>query len=152
MVDGDEEALGVEAVHLDEPVVVRDGAVDDEEDEVVVVVDLGPLAELLGVLDRERVELEDVAEDLEVLVVRAVEVEPEEPLAGKQLLDGLPAELHLAAALVMEHVADRRPGSLDGGHASVAGRSVTGLVCRGLVVGHPTIVLRLPAATARPRP
>ena len=53
-------------MHLDEPVVVGRGAVDDEEDEVVVVVDLGALPEVLGVLDRERMELEDVAEDLEV--------------------------------------------------------------------------------------
>ena len=108
-VDGDEEALGVEAVHLDEPVVVGDGAVDDEEDEVVVVVDLRALAEVLGVLDRERVELEDVAEDLEVVAVGLVEVEPEELPAREQLLDGLAAEVHLAAALVVDDVADRRP-------------------------------------------
>ena len=66
VVDGDEEALGVEAVHLDQPVVVRRRAVHDEEDEVVVVIELGPLAELLRVLDRERMEPEDVAQDLEV--------------------------------------------------------------------------------------
>ena len=42
--DGDEELLGVEAVHLDETVVVGDCAVDDEEDVVVVVVDLGALS------------------------------------------------------------------------------------------------------------
>ena len=54
-------------MHLDQPVVVGDGAVDDEEDEVVVVVDLRALAEVLRVLDRQRVELEDVAEDLEVV-------------------------------------------------------------------------------------
>ena len=68
-VDGDEELLGVEAVHLDESVVVGDGAVDDDEDEVVVVVELRALAELLGVLDRERVELEDVAQDRVVVLV-----------------------------------------------------------------------------------
>ena len=50
-------------MHLDEPVLVGRGAVDDEEHVVVVVVDLRPLAEVLGVLDRERVELEDVAQD-----------------------------------------------------------------------------------------
>jgi hypothetical protein len=53
-VDGDQEALGVEAVHLDQPVVVESGAVDDEEHEVVVLVDLRPPPEMLGVLDRER--------------------------------------------------------------------------------------------------
>ena len=66
-VDRDEELLRVEAVHLDETVVVGNCAVDDEEDVVVVVVDLGALSELLGVLDGERVELEDVAEDLVVV-------------------------------------------------------------------------------------
>ena len=65
-------------MHLDEAVLVGDGAVDDEEDVVAVVVDLRALAEVLGVLDRERVELEDVAEDLEVLRVGLVEIEPEE--------------------------------------------------------------------------
>ena len=76
-------------MHLDEPVVVGRGTVDDDEDEVVVVVDLRPLAELLGVLDGQRVELEDVAEDLEVLVVRLVEVEPEELVVCEQPLGGL---------------------------------------------------------------
>ena len=86
-------------MHLDQAVVVRRGAVDDDEDEVVVVVDLRALAEVLGVLDRERVELEDVAEDLEVARVGLVEVEPEEAAVGEQLLDRLAAELDLAAAL-----------------------------------------------------
>ena len=39
-VDGDEVALAVEAVHLDEAVLVGRGAVEDEEDVVVVLVDL----------------------------------------------------------------------------------------------------------------
>ena len=69
-VDGDEEAFGVEAVHLDQPVLVGDGAVDDEEDEVVVVVELRPLAEVLRILERERMELEDIAQDGEVLLRR----------------------------------------------------------------------------------
>ena len=108
--DGDEEPLRVEAVDLDEPVVVRDGAVDDEEDEVVVVVDLRPLAELLGVLDRERVELEDVAQDLEVAGLRFVEVEPEELAAREQPLDRLAAELHPAAARLVDHMAEGGAG------------------------------------------
>jgi hypothetical protein len=37
-------------VHLDQLVLVGNGAVDDEEDVIVVVVDLGALAELLRVL------------------------------------------------------------------------------------------------------
>ena len=48
-------------MHLDQAVVVRVGAVDDEEDEVVVLVELGALPEVLGVLDRQRMEAEDVA-------------------------------------------------------------------------------------------
>ena len=77
-VHGDEEALGVEAMHLDEAVLVRDRAVDDDEDEVVVLVDLRALAELLRVLDGQRMELEDVAQDLEVVLARLVDIEPEE--------------------------------------------------------------------------
>jgi len=80
-VDGDEEALRVEAVHLDQPVLVGDGAVDDEEDEVLVVVELRPLPEVLRVLDRERMEPEHVAQDPEALLLRPVEVDPEEAAA-----------------------------------------------------------------------
>jgi hypothetical protein len=47
VVDGDEEALGVEAVHFDKTVIVGDGSVDNEENEVVIVVELGALPELL---------------------------------------------------------------------------------------------------------
>jgi len=49
--DGDEESLGVEAMHLDEPVVVWCSAVDDDKEEVVVLVNLGALVELLRVFD-----------------------------------------------------------------------------------------------------
>jgi hypothetical protein len=38
---------------------------------------------VLGVLDRERVEPEDLAQDLEVVRVRLVEVEPEEASASE---------------------------------------------------------------------
>ena len=64
----DEVALGIEDVHLDEAVVVRRRRrpVDDEEDEVVVLLELRALAELLRVLERERVEAEDVAEEREI--------------------------------------------------------------------------------------
>jgi hypothetical protein len=47
--DRDEEAFRVKAMHLDQPVVVGSGAVDDDEDEVVVHVDLCSLVELLRV-------------------------------------------------------------------------------------------------------
>src|SRR4029450_8168681 len=109
VVDGDEEALGVEAVHFDKTVIVGDGSVDNEENEVVVVVELRALPELLRVLNGERVELEDLAEDLEVLMLRLIKIEPEESLACQQLLDRLPAELHLFRALVLEDMAHRPP-------------------------------------------
>src|SRR5262249_38714853 len=99
LVHGDEEPLRVEAVHLDEPVLVGCRAVDDDEDEVVVLVDLGPLAKALRVLDGEWVELEDVAQDLEVARLRLREIEPEELAAGKELLDLAAFEMHLAAAV-----------------------------------------------------
>ena len=107
-VDGDEELLGVEAVHLDEAVFVGDRAVDDDEDVVVVIVDLCALVELLGVLDGERVELEDVTEDRVVGRVRLVDVNPEEGVAGEELLDVLAAEVHLFAAAVVDDCADVR--------------------------------------------
>ena len=59
-VDGDEAAFRVEAVHLNKSVFVGYGAVDDQEDEVVVIVELRPLAEVLGILDGQRMELEDI--------------------------------------------------------------------------------------------
>src|SRR6266496_3075732 len=100
--NGDEEALGVEAVHLDQAVLIGRGAVDDEEDEIVVILDLRPLLEVLRVLDRERVEPEDLAQDLEVIRVRLVEVEPEEAPARQQLRDRLTAEMHLATAAIVD--------------------------------------------------
>jgi hypothetical protein len=66
-VDGDEEAFGIEAVHLDQPVLVGDGAVHDKEDEVAAIVKLRTLAEVLGILQGERMELEDIAKYGEVL-------------------------------------------------------------------------------------
>ena len=52
-------------------VLVGVGAVDDEEGEVVVVVDLGALAEVLRVLDGEGMEPEHLAQHLEVARRRA---------------------------------------------------------------------------------
>jgi hypothetical protein len=78
VVDTDEEALGEEAVHLDQAILVRRGAVEDEEEEVVVVVELRALVEALGVLERKRVKAEGLAEDREVALGGAVDVEPEE--------------------------------------------------------------------------
>ena len=69
-VDSDEEVFGIEAVHLDQPVLIGDGAVDDQEDEVVVVVELRTLAEVLRILQGERMEVEDIAQYSEVLLPR----------------------------------------------------------------------------------
>jgi hypothetical protein len=120
-VDGDEELVGIEAVHLNEAVVVGNRAVDDDEHEVVVLVELCSLLELFGVLDGERVKLEDVAEDGVVVCIRLVEVEPEEPLAGEELhfnrenveelLDVLAVEVQLLVAAVVNDRAGVRSGS-----------------------------------------
>jgi hypothetical protein len=109
-VDSDEELFGVEAVNLDEAVVVGDGPVDDDEDEVVVLVELCSLLELFGVLDGERVELEDLAEDRVVILVWLIEVEPEEPFAGEEFLDVLAVEVQLLVAAVVNDRAGVRSG------------------------------------------
>jgi hypothetical protein len=49
--NGDEETLEIVAVHLDQPIAVRRSAVDDDEGEVVVLLDLGPVVDVFGVLD-----------------------------------------------------------------------------------------------------
>ena len=92
-------------MHLDEPVLVGVGPIDDEEDVVVVLVELGSLPEVLGVLECERVELEDVAQDLEVVRIGSVEIEPEELARGEQLLDLLAAEVRLRTVLADDHMA-----------------------------------------------
>ena len=106
--DGYEEAAGVEAVHFDQPVPVGRGTIGDDEDEIVVVVDLCPLVEVLGVLDRQRMELEDVAQDLEISGLRPVKVKPEELSGREEALDRFPAEVDLALAVFVEDVALRR--------------------------------------------
>ena len=100
----DEVALRVEDVHLDEAVRVGRGRgpVDDEEDEVVVLLQLRPLAELLGVLERERVEAEDVAQELEVVRLGVLEVEPEEISAREPRLDRGPVDLRVLVGVEVE--------------------------------------------------
>jgi hypothetical protein len=94
-------------VHLDQTVLVRDGAVDDQEDVVVVVVELRALPEVLRVLDRERMELEHVAQDREVFLGRPVEVDPEERAAGEQALGAFAGEVDLADLVGVDDVAGR---------------------------------------------
>jgi hypothetical protein len=88
------------------PVVVWCGAIDDE-DKVAVVVELGPLVEVLGVFDRERMKLEHVAEDLNVPLARLIEVEPEKVAAREQLRDLVTIEADLVAAFTVSDVTGR---------------------------------------------
>ena len=113
--DRHEEVLREEAVDLDEVVGVRRGTVDDEEDEVVVLVGLRSLAEVDGVLDRERMEAEDLADELQLLRVDAVEIEPEELLVVPQLDEPIPLDRDLGRFAPADdeccHAASiRRPG------------------------------------------
>ena len=117
-------------MHLNEPVVVWCSAIDDDKNEVVVVVELGPLVEVLGVFDRERVKLEHIAEDLKVPLARLIEVEPKKVAAREQPLDRVTIEVDLAAALIVDDVTDRgaRPIRCSAGissQPSVAGRTRT---------------------------
>ena len=108
---------------------------------------------MLGVLDRERVKLEDIAEDIEVVGVGLVEIEPEELPARLELLDGFATEVDLFAALIMNDVADRRPAAYCTGTALVRRRFLDGLrscgPVRGRLLGHPAIVLIVDCATSR---
>src|SRR5947208_10687555 len=94
-------------MHLDEPVVVRCSAIHDHKDEVVVLVELGPLVELFRVLDRKRMKLEHITEDLKVPLARLIEVEPKKVAAREQPLDRVTTEVDLAAALIVDDVTDR---------------------------------------------
>jgi hypothetical protein len=60
LMDADDEFLGDEAVHLGHVLPVAGDAKGDDMDEVVVVVDAGPLAELVCCLHGHRVEVEGV--------------------------------------------------------------------------------------------
>ena len=63
--NGDQVLAAYEQVHLAQRVgisaLMAPGAIEDEENVVVVVVELGALAEVLDVLERERMKSEDVA-------------------------------------------------------------------------------------------
>lgn len=75
--DRDQVVLGVEAVHLDERA-GGTGAEGDDEGEVPIALQLGPLAEVLCVLDRQRVEAEGaLQQSLRAVLVEVGEVEPE---------------------------------------------------------------------------
>ena len=94
LVEADDELLGDEAVHLGHVLAVGGHAEGDDVDEVVVVVDAGPLAELVGRLHGHRVEVEGVDQQPRDVVVGPrvvdVEIEPEERASGRCLFDPLP--------------------------------------------------------------
>ena len=103
---GDQEAIGVETVHFDEPVgvgVVR-GAEHRQEDVVAVVVELRALAESPRVLERQRMEPELLAENLEVGVVGVEHVEPEELPTVEQVPHAGPLEMQRPRGIAMDDV------------------------------------------------
>ena len=82
MVERDDVAAAEEGVDLDQHLAALGaGAVVDEEHVVVVVVELGPLTEVLGVLKSQRMKVEQVAEEPDRLGARSFQVEPEELVA-----------------------------------------------------------------------
>jgi hypothetical protein len=98
-------------VHLDQPVFVRNGTVDDKEDEVVIVVELRPLAKVLRILEGERMELKDITQYGEVLILWCWEVYPEEAAAREQTLEIVPNEVQFANLFLMYYMTGR--GSRD---------------------------------------
>jgi predicted alpha/beta hydrolase len=87
----------LETMHLGQRLAQGAGAVDHDRDEVVVVLDLRPLMEFLDVLHRERVDLEDLAQQDEHLVIGALQVQPEEPVLFHGQLDVGASQLVLQA-------------------------------------------------------
>jgi hypothetical protein len=117
-VHADQVALRVETVHLDQRIAQVAGAVGDDRDEVVVVLDLRPLVEFLDVLHRERVDLEDLAQQDEHLVVGALQVQPEQPVRFEGQFDVRASELVLQA--VREQQVSSQASMVPKPHAAVS--------------------------------
>ena len=94
LMEADDELIGDEAVHLGHVLAVGGHAEGDDVDEVVVVIDAGPLAESLYCLHRHGVEVEGVDQQSRDIVVGSrvvdVEIEPEKCASGRCLFDPLP--------------------------------------------------------------
>ena len=90
VVDGDDEVVGEDEVDLLRRGLVGGRPVGHHVHEAVVVLELGALAELLGVLDRELVDFDVLEQQVGGFVVDPVEVEPEEIPRREVLLDRLP--------------------------------------------------------------
>src|SRR6185503_12479151 len=118
LVHGDQPLLRVEAVHLDRREAgatagVVDGPEDDEEREVVVLLDLRALAELARVLQRERVQVEGLLQQLEVGLAGIVDVEPEEDAVAQPRLDALGVDIRLDGSPGVDQMAGQgRPSVL----------------------------------------
>jgi hypothetical protein len=69
---------------------------------------------VLGILDREWVELEDIAQDLEIARVRPVEVKPEEVAAPEETLNAFAVKVNPAGAVFVEDVAPCRLRASEG--------------------------------------
>jgi hypothetical protein len=100
-------------------------------------------SKVLGVLERERVEAEDLAQDREIVFIRLVEVEPEEAPAREQLRDLL--RLKCISALPRSWTTTQVLGALrweSGGCASSCSpTSVASRVAPRRVLSHHPIVL-----------
>ena len=82
---------------------------------------------MLGVLERQGMEAEDVAEDRKILLGGLMEVDPEEGAAREQTLRAVTGERHLSDVIDMSNMARRSCGSAALDHAvcrSAAGRIV----------------------------
>ena len=121
---GDEVPIRVEAVQLDEPVgvLVARRPEHDEEDVPFVVVDLRPLAEPPRVLERQRVEAELLAQDLEVVRLRRLDVQPEEAAPREQLRDPAALEVQAVGSGAVNDVRRARRIGIGGHRPMVRGR------------------------------
>ena len=93
------------------------GGADDQEGHLAVLLDLGALAALDGVLDRELVELEDGRDVLEVGRARLVQAEPDERVvarAGRGQRLGVVELARLALAVDIEAAVDDRAAGAGG--------------------------------------
>src|SRR5439155_13291196 len=70
-----------------DPIAFEPGAVEDDEGVFPEVLELRPLTELAVVLDRQRMEAEDLPQRNQVVLGRILEVEPEEFVAPQQVVD-----------------------------------------------------------------
>src|SRR5205814_8603192 len=89
------------------------GTEDDEQRVVVEGLELGPLPELARVLQRERVQLEDVAQQREIGLAGVLDVEPEEDPVPQARFDALRVDVGLDGSPGVDQVAGQaRPSVL----------------------------------------